>query len=112
MAKYHGMVGFLVMEDDQETGMATEKAVEKPFFGRVIEHTRRWQESDHLNDDLALGNQIAIVATDYAFKHASSIAYAEFMGGRWKVTSIRVKGPEITLYLGGVWNGKTPGTAK
>ena len=42
MARYHGKVGFLIPEDNQETGVARERAVEKPFFGTVIEHTRRW----------------------------------------------------------------------
>ena len=111
MARYHGKVGFLVCEDDQETGMATERAVEKPFFGTVMEHTRRWSENDHLNDDLSLGNQISIVATDYAFKHSSAIAYATFMGQKWKVTSMRIKPPQIILTLGGIWNGSKAGTA-
>lgn len=111
MARYHGKVGFLVCEDNQETGMAEERAVEKPFFGTVLEHTRRWNDSDHLNDDLFLGNQISIVATDYAFKHASAIAYATFMGQKWKVTSMRVKPPQIILTLGGIWNGSKASTA-
>lgn len=111
MARYHGRVGFLVTEDNQETGMANERAVEKPFFGTVLEHTRRWEDSGHLNDDLTLGNQISIVATDYAFKHASAIAYCTYMGQKWKVTSMRVKPPQIILTLGGIWNGRQAGPA-
>lgn len=111
MARYHGTIGFLVTADNQETGIAEEQAVEKPFFGTVIEHTRKWSENDHLNDDLTLSNQISITATDYAFKNASSIAYATFMGQRWKVTSMRVKYPNIILTLGGIWNGQTPRAA-
>ena len=107
MARYHGKVGFLIPTDNQETGIAEPEAVEKPFFGKIIEHTRRWETTDHLNDDLALNNQISITANDFAFEHASSIAYAEFMGDFWKVSSIRVKRPEIILTLGGVWNGQT-----
>lgn len=111
MARYHGNVGFLICEDNQETGMAENRAVEKPFFGTVIEHTRRWNETDHINDDLTVSNQISIVATDYAFRHASAIVYATFMGQRWKVISMRVKAPQIILTLGGIWNGSTPGTS-
>ena len=111
MARYHGRVGFLITEDDQTTGIATERAVEKPFYGTVHEHTRRWDDSGSLNDDLTLGNQISIVATDYAFQHASAIAYAEFMGQKWKVTSVRLKPPQIIMTLGGIWNGRQAGTA-
>lgn len=108
MARFHGKVGFLTWTDNQETGIAEEEAVEKTFFGKVIEHSRRWQSSDVVTDDLQLGNQIAITANDFAYAHASAIAYCEFMGGLWKVTGIKVKRPEIILTLGGVYNGKRP----
>ena len=111
MARFHGNVGFLISVDNQETGMASMKAVEKPYYGRILEHTRRWESSEHLNDDLAVSNQIAITANDFAFRYMSSIAYVKWMGGAWKVTSIRVSHPEIVLTLGGVWNGQT-GSAK
>lgn len=111
MARYHGRVGFLITCDDQETGIATEKAVEKPFYGTVHEHVRRWEDSGSLNDDLKLGNQISIVATDFAFRHASAIAYAEYMGQKWKVTSMRLKPPQIILTLGGIWNGRQAGAS-
>ena len=108
MARYHGKVGFLIPKDNQETGIAEPEVVEKPFFGTVLEHVRRWETTEHINDNLTVANQIAITADDFAFKYASSIAYVEYMGGLWKVTSIRVKRPRIILTLGGVWNGQTP----
>lgn len=110
MARFHDRVGFLIPEENQQTGMAFNRAVERPYYGRVIEHTRRWEMSEHVNDDLSISNQIAITANDYAFKYMSSIAYIKFMGGYWKVTSIRVKAPEIILTLGGVWNGPIEST--
>jgi len=105
MARFHGKVGFLIHEDNQETGINRTTAVEKPYYGRVVEHIRRWESTDHLNDDLSLNNQIAIIANDYAFDHMSAIAYVQWMGCKWKVSSMRVKRPEIILTLGGVWNG-------
>ena len=111
MARFHDKVGFLIPEDNQRTGMATNRPVERSYYGRVIEHTRRWEQSDHVNDDLSISNQIAIIANDYAFKHMSAIAYVRWMGSYWKVTSMRVKAPEIILTLGGVWNGPTQPTA-
>lgn len=111
MAKFHDRVGFLISRDNQRTGIATEQPVERSYYGRVIEHTRRWDQSEHVNDDLSISNQIAITANDYAFKYMSSIAYVHWMGGYWKVSSIRVKAPEIVLTLGGVWNGPTESSA-
>ena len=111
MAVFHDRVGFLIHEDDQATGINQAKAVERPYYGKVLEHTRRWNSSEHPNDDLVLSNQIEITANDYAFKHMSSIAYIHYMGGYWKVDSIRVKTPNIILSLGGVWNGPTAASA-
>lgn len=108
MARFHGKVGFVIVSDNQETGISGEEVVEKTFFGKIEEHSRRWQSSDMVTDDLQMGNQIAIVATDYAYKHATAIRYCEFMGGLWTVTQIRVRKPEIVLTLGGVYNGKKP----
>ena len=110
MARFHGAVGFNITsnQDDQDTGIARNTVVEKTFYGRVIEHVRRWQGSDSNTEDLTFGNQIAITATDYAFKNATAIVYVEYMGGRWKVTSMRTKYPEIILTLGGVYNGPIP----
>lgn len=108
MARYHDKIGFLITKDNQTTGIVTETPVERTYFGKVLEHTRRWQSSDMVTDDLQMGNQIAITANDYAFKHASAIKYAMFMGCRWNVTSMKVKGPELILTLGGVYNGPIP----
>lgn len=107
MARFHDKVGFLIPLDNQQTGMVSNRVVERSYYGRVLEHTRRWEQSEHVNDDLTVSNQIAITANDYAFKHMSCIAYVHWMGGYWKVSSIRVKHPEIVLSLGGVWNGPT-----
>lgn len=112
MAKFHDKVGFLISYDNQRTGMVETRAIERPYYGRILEHTRRWDSSEHVNDDLSVSNQIAITANDYAFKHMSSIAYVKFMGGYWKVASIRIKHPEIILTLGGVWNGQTGSSAR
>ena len=108
MARFHGKVGFTIFVDDQTTGIADEQVVEKTYFGTVTEHRRNWQSSDMVTDDLTLGNQISITADDFAFKHASAICYCEFMGGLWKVTSVRIARPRIVLSLGGVYNGKRP----
>lgn len=107
MARFHDKVGFLIPQDDQETGISEPRAVEKTHYGKVLEHTRRWTSTEHTNDDLTVSNQIAITAKDFSFRHMSSIAYVHWMGGYWKVESIRVKPPEIVLTLGGVWNGPT-----
>ena len=105
MARFHGKVGFFIEENDQETGIPRRTNVEKSFYGRIIEPGRRFQAAENGAQDLVMNNQIAITANDYAFRHSSCITYVHYMGGRWSVTGIRTKGPEIILTLGGVYNG-------
>lgn len=111
MARFHDKVGFLIPKDDQETGIADTVPVEKSYYGKILEHSRRWETGDNLNDDLSVSNQIAITANDYAFRYMSSIGYVRWKCAYWKVVSLRVKGPEIILTLGGVWNGPTAAAA-
>lgn len=111
MARFHDKVGFLIPRDNQETGIADTVPVEKPYYGKILENSRKWDYSEHVNDDLTISNQIAITANDYAFRYMSSIGYVRWKGAYWKVASLRVKGPEIILTLGGVWNGPTAAAA-
>lgn len=106
MARFHGPVGFGVYEDNQETGLASERMEERRYYGRILSHTRQWVETDGLNDDLKLQNRIAITANDYAFAHLSSLRYVKWKGAVWKITGVEVKGPEIWLTIGGIWNGR------
>ena len=104
---FHDVVGFLIYDENVQTGVSKPVAVEKRYYGTVPDPGRRWSPNDHQNDDLTLSNQIKITANDYAFKHMSNIAYVHYMGGYWKVDSIRVQVPNIILNVGGVWNGPT-----
>ena len=36
MAKFHDKVGFLIHEDNPETGISGTRAVEKTFYGRMV----------------------------------------------------------------------------
>ena len=105
MARFHDKVGFFIEKDDQNTGIPKRTAVERTYYGRIIEPGRRFQSAENGAEDLVLGNQIAITANDYAFVHSSCITYVHYMGSNWKVTSVRIKAPEIILTLGGVYNG-------
>lgn len=106
MARFHGPVGFGIFEDDQETGKASERMTERKYYGRILSHIRNWVETEGLNNDLKLQNRIAIVANDYAFAHLSALRYVKWKGAAWTITGVEIKGPEIILTIGGIWNGK------
>lgn len=102
--KYCGLIGF---GDTEETrpGIWEEVIKEYKYFGDVIRDTRRWNTTEYLNDNFNISNRISIVADPYAFDNFAHIRYAEWMGTRWKVTSVEVQPPRLILDIGGVYNG-------
>ena len=107
MAKFCGMIGFATtVEDENNPGIWSEKIVEKRYSGDVIRNKRRLQPtSDSTNDNIAISNEISIVADPYANQNMYAIRYAEFKGIKWKVETVEVEYPRLILSMGGVWNG-------
>lgn len=111
MARFYGIVGYSIPEET-EPGIFKDQIVEHNHFGTITQHSRRWVNAEGINDNLALSNQIRILADDYAYQHCSAIKYVYWMGAYWKVESIKVEMPRIVLTLGGVWNGETGGSSQ
>lgn len=105
MAKWYGKVGY---SETVETspGVWTPKDTVREYYGDVIRNTTKWAvNSDSTNDDLTVNSQISIVADPFANNKFHSMKWIEFMGARWKVTSVEPQPPRLLLTLGGVWNG-------
>lgn len=103
MAKFYGNLGYAVMTETAP-GVWSEKIDERPYYGDVIRNLRRLQGTSNLNDDVNINNEISILSDPYANQNFHAIRYAEFMGTKWKVTSVEVQYPRLILSLGGVYN--------
>lgn len=103
MAKFYGKIGFIETKETAP-GVWTEVSEEREYYGDVITYSSRWAASDKENDDLELSNSISILADPYAFNNFSSMRYVEFMGTKWKVQSVSVEYPRLTIQIGGVYN--------
>lgn len=106
MAKYYGSIGYAEMQETAPD-VFQEVIVEKEVIGDVLKNTRRWQGSEHLNDNLVINNHLSILADPYAYQNFHSIRYATYMGTKWKVTNVEVAYPRLILDLGGVYNEQT-----
>lgn len=104
MAKYYGNIGYAVTAET-EPGVWTEQITVRPYYGDVIRNIRRTQATDQVNDDISVSNEISIVADPYAYENFHAMRYAEYMGTKWKVTSVEVSYPRLILSIGGVWVG-------
>ena len=105
MAKWYGKVGY---SETVETSPGVWKPQDtvREYYGDVIRNTTKWAvNSDSTNDDLTVNSQISIIADPFANNKFHSMKWIEFMGARWKVTSVEPQPPRLLLTLGGVWNG-------
>lgn len=104
--KYFGKIGY-VQTVETTPGVWTEsKVIERKYTGDIYRNTRRRDHGEHLNDDINVNNEIAIVADSFANQNFQFLRYAEWMGTLWKITNVDVQPPRLILTLGGVYNGE------
>lgn len=105
MARFCGKVGFITDYSSSNSVDYKPSITEKTYYGDVVQYSRRNDPGVSVNDELTMSVQISIVADPFAYEHASTIAYVEYCGACWKVTSIKVESdrPRIVLSLGGVY---------
>ena len=112
MAKFFGKIGYgetVVIRP----GVHDVQIVEKEYYGDLIRNSRRYESSGQVNDNLNVSNSISIIADPYAYQNFHLMRYVEFMGAKWKISSVEVQYPRLILQVGGVYNdssGKETGT--
>ena len=106
MAKFYGEIGFAETKETSP-GIYEEVITKKHFYGELGRNTRRLESSGNLNDNINIANEISIIADPYAMNNFHKMRYIEFMGSKWKVTSVDASTyPRLTLTVGGVYNGQ------
>ena len=104
MSRWFGKVGYDNTADRGDDAWASH-ITEREYYGDVLKLYSRWEtKTEKSNDDLRIGNSISIIADAYAYQSFHLIKYVEYMGSKWKVTSVEVQPPRLILTLGGVWN--------
>lgn len=103
--KWYGEIGFWMDDKEIRPGVFKPGIIPKQYTGEMLRNTQRWASSQKQNDDLNMSHRIRIVADMYLNENLSSIKYVTYMGSKWKVNSIEVNYPGVTLELGGVYNG-------
>lgn len=103
MAKYCGKIGFATTVESVP-GNWTEQITERTYYGDLIRNSRKLQSSGNKNDNIVISNEISIVADPFVKENFHAIRYAEYMGTKWKVSSVDVQYPRLVLSLGEVYN--------
>lgn len=105
MAKFYGAIGYSITEE-VKPGVYAEKITERMYYGDLQRNTRRLQTASQVNDNVEISNEISIIADPFANENFHLMKYAEFMGTKWKVTSVEVQYPRLILTVGGLYNGE------
>lgn len=104
MAKFYGKVGYGISKETAP-GVWVDEIVERPYYGELVRNTRKMQMSNKVIDDINIANEISILADPFARDNFQYMRYVEFMGVKWKVTTIDVQFPRLILSIGGLYNG-------
>ena len=105
MAKWYGSIGYAETVET-EPGLWEEQIAERQYYGELSRNIRKLQTSGGVNDDINVANEISIVADPYANQNFHAMRYVDFMGAKWKITSVEVQYPRLILTIGGVYNGE------
>lgn len=105
MAKWFGKVGYA---DTQETSPGVWKDVitEHKYYGDTVRNIKKLENGQEVIDDIGVTVSISIVADPYAYNNFHAIKYVEYMGTKWKVSSVDPQYPRLVLALGGLYNGE------
>lgn len=103
MSRYAGKIGFAVTEETYP-GVWTPTITEKPVKGEVIDPSYRNQKGDSINDDITISNRISVIGSPYMFANFKFMKYLTWMGSKWEITNVDIKGRRLILDIGGVWN--------
>lgn len=110
MAKFSGMIGFTITEETSP-GVWTDNVIEKPYRGDLIRHSRRWDSSEGLHDNIRFSQELSVIADPYLNANTNNMIYVKFQGIRWTITSFDISYPRVTISMGGEWHGNTPATS-
>ena len=105
MGKFYGSIGY-AETIETSPGVWVEQITERKYYGDVNRDSRRLQSANQLNDNINVSSEISIVADPYAYNHFHSMRYVEFMGAKWKISTVEPKPPRLILTLGGLYNGE------
>lgn len=102
MAKFYGDVGF---SENQETTPGVWKTIIVPrkYYGDFNRNHFRPKSANQVNDNIVVQNEISIIADPYARLNFHSIKYVEYLGTKWKITSVDVQYPRLILTMGDVY---------
>lgn len=105
MAKFYGKITF-AKQVESKPGVWKDQVSTREYYGDLIRNILKNQDSNQVNSNINISNEISIMADSFANENFYSMRYVEFMGTKWEISNIEVKYPRLILTIGGVYIGK------
>ena len=100
--RWFGKVGYGITTKTG-TDVYTEEIVERDYYGDMDRRINHVQTGEGINDNMQLNMQVRIVADAFAYEHFQAIRYVVIENSKWKVSSVEVNRPRLTLNFGSVY---------
>lgn len=102
MAKYYGHIGFAT-QVESEPGIWTDVIEKRPYKGDIVRSGRRYEASENINDNFTITNSFSIISDAFLYSHIPAMRYIEYLGTKFKITSVEIERPRVTISVGGVY---------
>lgn len=102
MAKYYGHIGFAT-QVESEPGIWTDVIERRPYKGDILRSGRRYEASENINDNFTITNSFSIISDAFLYSHIPAMRYIEYLGTKFKITSVEIERPRVNISVGGVY---------
>lgn len=104
--RFAGKVGYVrTVQDENDDSIWVNEKVERQVYGDILRDVYNNSQASQINDNFTITNQFSIVADDYAYHNLQYIRYVEYLGVKWRVTSVdALQRPRLVLSVNGVYN--------
>lgn len=96
------MIGFAIQKETRP-GIWEDAIERRPYKGEILHSGRRWDASENINDNVTLTNRFSVVSDAYLYSHIPAMRYLEYLGTKFKITSVEIDRPRVTISVGGVY---------
>ena len=101
--KWYGQIGFEEDAVEVAPGMYEPPSiVVRNYFGDVLRHRKSFDNSQIVTD-FNISNQISVLSDEYLRENLHKIVYVTFNGSKWRVNSVDISWPRLTIDLGGAY---------
>ena len=104
MTKYSGLIGYST-QVETSPGIWVNDIIEESVRGEVLRMSYEQRASKSVNDDVTLNHTFSIISSSIIENNIHNMKYISFLGTNWKIISVEINRPRITITTGGVWNG-------